>query len=124
MLNLLLAFLQPRFDPSLEADLLDDEIEEGGPDSTPLPTSAKDDEFRPFVRKLPEWNFWYASYSLVFQPVFADSWYSNFRLSAMRATVLAFVTSWFSMFDVPVFWPILVLYFCVLFALTMRRQIQ
>jgi hypothetical protein len=57
VLNLLLAFLQPRFDPSLEADLLDDEIEEGGPDATPLPTSA-DDEFRPFVRRLPEWSFW------------------------------------------------------------------
>ena len=29
LLNLLLAFLQPRFDPSLEEDLLADEIEEG-----------------------------------------------------------------------------------------------
>ena len=28
------------------------------------------------------------------------------------------------MFDVPVYWPILVVYFFVLFALTMRRQIQ
>lgn len=57
MLNLLLAFLQPRFDPSLEADLMDDEIEEGGVEEPPLP-SSRDDEFRPFVRRLPEWNFW------------------------------------------------------------------
>jgi len=28
------------------------------------------------------------------------------------------------MFDVPVYWPILVMYFCVLFVLTMRRQLQ
>ena len=56
ILNLLLAFLQPRFDPSLEADLMDDEIE-GGVEDTPLP-SSRDDEFRPFVRRLPEWNFW------------------------------------------------------------------
>ena len=28
------------------------------------------------------------------------------------------------MFDVPVYWPILVVYFFVLFLLTMRRQIQ
>lgn len=28
------------------------------------------------------------------------------------------------MFDVPVYWPILVVYWFVLFALTMRRQIQ
>ena len=57
MLNLLLAFLQPRFDPSLEADLMDDEIEGGGVEETPLP-SSRDDEFRPFVRRLPEWSFW------------------------------------------------------------------
>lgn len=56
LLNLLLAFLQPRFDPSMQEELLDDEMEEGG--ETTLPTSARDDEFRPFVRRLPEWNFW------------------------------------------------------------------
>ena len=32
--------------------------------------------------------------------------------------------SFFEMFDVPVYWPILVVYFFVLFLLTMRRQIQ
>ena len=57
LLNLLLAFLQPKFDPSLEADLQADEIEEGGEAMPSLP-SQKDDEFRPFVRRLPEWNFW------------------------------------------------------------------
>jgi hypothetical protein len=59
LLNLLLAFLQPKFDPSLQEDLLADEIEEGGEDTqaTPLP-SQRDDEFRPFVRRLPEWQFW------------------------------------------------------------------
>ena len=31
---------------------------------------------------------------------------------------------WFTAFDVPVYWPILVIYFFVLFTLTMRRQIQ
>ena len=57
LLNLLLAFLQPKFDPSLEEDLLADEIEEGGDVVSPLP-SQRDDEFRPFVRRLPEWQFW------------------------------------------------------------------
>lgn len=28
------------------------------------------------------------------------------------------------MFDIPVYWPILLIYFFILFALTMRRQIQ
>ena len=36
-----------------------DEIEEGGDAgaTSPLP-SQRDDEFRPFVRRLPEWQFW------------------------------------------------------------------
>lgn len=57
LLNLLLAFLQPKFDPSLQEDLMADEIEEGGDPVSPLP-SQRDDEFRPFVRRLPEWQFW------------------------------------------------------------------
>ena len=60
LLNLLLAFLQPKFDPSLQDDLLADEIEEGATDSGPALPSQRDDEFRPFVRRLPEWQFWYA----------------------------------------------------------------
>ncbi|KAH8115345.1 retrieval of early ER protein Rer1 [Phellopilus nigrolimitatus] len=104
LLNLLLAFLQPKFDPSLEADLTADEIEEGGTESdAPVLPSQKDDEFRPFVRRLPEWNFW---------------------LSSTRATVIALFCTFSESFDIPVYWPILVVYFCILFALTMRRQIQ
>ncbi|KAH7927447.1 retrieval of early ER protein Rer1 [Leucogyrophana mollusca] len=103
LLNLLLAFLQPKFDPSLQDDLLADEIEEGGSEETPTLPSQRDDEFRPFVRRLPEWQFW---------------------LSATRATLISILCTTSEMFDVPVYWPILVIYFCVLFALTMRRQIQ
>jgi len=59
LLNLLLAFLQPKFDPSIQDDLLADEIEEGGSESNaPVLPSQRDDEFRPFVRRLPEWQFW------------------------------------------------------------------
>jgi len=118
LLNLLLAFLQPRFDPSLQEDLIADEIEEGGPatmsgvdDSEGLGSNlggmglgrGGDDEFRPFVRRLPEWQFW---------------------LSATRASIIALLCTTSEIFDVPVYWPILVCYFFVLFALTMRRQIQ
>ncbi|KAJ8475079.1 hypothetical protein ONZ51_g6782 [Trametes cubensis] len=103
LLNLLLAFLQPKFDPSLQDDLLADDLEEGAEGTaSPLP-SQRDDEFRPFVRRLPEWQFW---------------------LSATRATLISIVCSFFEMFDVPVYWPILVVYWFVLFLLTMRRQIQ
>ncbi|KJA27792.1 hypothetical protein HYPSUDRAFT_34941 [Hypholoma sublateritium FD-334 SS-4] len=102
LLNLLLAFLQPKFDPSLQDDLMADEIEEGGDPVSPLP-SSRDDEFRPFVRRLPEWQFW---------------------LSATRATIIAIFCTTSEVFDVPVYWPILVVYFFTLFALTLRRQIQ
>ena len=67
-MNLFLAFLQPRFDPSLQDDLLADELEEGEEASTsPLP-SQRDDEFRPFVRRLPEWQFWCVFYAFFCPP--------------------------------------------------------
>ena len=50
-----LAFLSPKFDPALE-----DEMDDEGPS---LPTKA-DEEFKPFIRRLPEFKFWYF-YNLV-----------------------------------------------------------
>jgi hypothetical protein len=94
LLNLFLAFLQPKFDPSLEQDT---EMEEG-PASLPV---KQDEEFRPFIRRLPEFKFW---------------------LSATRATAISFVCSWFSVFDIPVFWQILVIYWIILFTLTSKSQ--
>ncbi|KAL1992202.1 hypothetical protein VTN49DRAFT_4234 [Thermomyces lanuginosus] len=98
LLNLFLAFLQPKFDPSLTQD---EGLEDGEGAST-LPTK-QDDEFRPFVRRLPEFKFWHA---------------------ATRATLIAFFCTFFDFFDIPVFWPVLVMYWLILFVLTMRRQIQ
>lgn len=87
-LNLLLGFLSPQVDPEL--------------DGPTLPRS-NDEEFRPFVRKLPEFKFW---------------------LHSTRATLFSVFATFIPAFDVPVFWPILVLYFIVLFTVTMKRQIQ
>ena len=61
-----------------------------------LPTK-QDEEFRPFIRRLPEFKFWHA---------------------ATRAVAIAFVCSWFEIFNVPVFWPVLVMYWFMLFILT------
>ena len=66
-----------------------------------LPTKGSD-EFKPFIRRLPEFKFWY---------------------SFTKAFCIAFVMTFFSAFDVPVFWPILLCYWIALFVLTMRRQI-
>lgn len=46
------------------------------------------------------------------------------RLSIIRAFVIGFLMTFFEVFDVPVFWPILLFYWVMLFLLTMRKQIQ
>ena len=88
VLNLLIGFLSPQMDPETEGSV--------------LPTS-RDDEFRPFIRRLPEFKFWY---------------------SLTKAFCVAFFLTFFSVFNIPVFWPILLLYFIALFFLTMKRQIK
>jgi hypothetical protein len=94
-LNLLVLFLSPLNDPELEGA----EDEDEGP-SLPM---AADDEHRPFVPKLPEFKFWY---------------------KMTRAVVISFVLTMTRLTDIPVFWPILLMYFVVLTFLTMKRRIQ
>ncbi|XP_024016222.1 protein RER1A [Eutrema salsugineum] len=92
VLNLLIGFLSPLVDPELDDTS----------DGPMLPTKGSD-EFKPFIRRLPEFKFWY---------------------SMTKAFFIAFVMTFFSFFDIPVFWPILLCYWIALFALTMRRQIS
>lgn len=101
LLNLFLAFISPKFDPSLEADT---DMEDGVPagQASSLPTK-NDQEFKPFVRRLPEFKFWYA---------------------ATRAVLIGFICCWSEIFNLPVFWPVLVVYWLILVFLTMRKQIQ
>ena len=79
--------------------MADEDTENG---EAQLPTSSNQ-EFKPFIRRLPEFKFWH---------------------SATRATVMSLVASFIPIFDIPVFWPILLVYFCLLTFFTMRRQIQ
>lgn len=51
------------------------------------------------------------------------SYFCHCRYAITKAFCVAFVMTFFSMFDVPVFWPILLCYWLVLFVLTMKRQI-
>ncbi|OCT72622.1 hypothetical protein XELAEV_18035603mg [Xenopus laevis] len=92
-LNLFIAFLSPKVDPSLMED------SDEGPS---LPTK-QNEEFRPFIRRLPEFKFWH---------------------SATKGVVVAMGCTFFDAFNVPVFWPILVMYFIMLFCITMKRQIK
>ncbi|KAI7697988.1 hypothetical protein SSS_07721 [Sarcoptes scabiei] len=93
-LNMLIAFLTPKIDPAIY-DFEEDE----GPS---LPTSANE-EFRPFIRRLPEFKFWYSS---------------------TIATLISLICTFFEFCNIPVFWPILLLYFIILFGITMKRQIR
>lgn len=67
-----------------------------------LPSQMKDGE-RIFTRRVPEFKFWWSS---------------------MKAILICTMMTFFKIFDVPVFWPILLIYFCALFFLTMKRQIK
>ncbi|KAL8528741.1 hypothetical protein ACS0TY_006266 [Phlomoides rotata] len=88
LLNLVVAFLSPQEDPELS--------------NVPALPIRSSEEFRPFVRRLPEFQFWY---------------------SITKAFCIAFVLTFFSIFDVPVFWPILLFYWVMLCTVMLRRQL-
>ena len=61
------------------------------------------EEFKPFQRKIKEYTFW----------------------SMVCGTLLFSIPmTFFKAIDIPVFWPLLLAYFILIFALVMRRQIQ
>ncbi|RYR78734.1 hypothetical protein Ahy_A01g003592 isoform A [Arachis hypogaea] len=115
LLNLLIGFLSPQVDPEIQS------LSEG----PTLPTRSND-EFRPFVRRLPEFKFWQKLAFFVHGILGGGCRAVVFtvRYSITKAFCIAFVMTFFSAFDVPVFWPILLFYWVVLFTLTMRRQIS
>ncbi|CAA2970029.1 protein RER1B-like [Olea europaea var. sylvestris] len=90
ILNLLTGFMSPKDDPELEAL-----------DGTSLPTKDSD-EFRPFIRRLPEFKFWYA---------------------ITKAFCVAFLMTFISVLNIPVYWPTLFFFWVFLFLLTMKQQI-
>ena len=73
LLNQFILFLTPVVVDDLE---MDDE------DEPHLPTKS-DEEFRPFMRRLPEFKFWYTTY---------------------KSLVISIVCTFFELFDIPVFW--------------------
>ncbi|RLN73216.1 hypothetical protein BBJ28_00015163 [Nothophytophthora sp. Chile5] len=88
LLNLFIGFLSPQVDTESDGPLL---------------PHKQSEEFRPFTRRVPEFQFWYSTF---------------------KATVVSLLMTLSSAFDIPVFWPILLIYFLALFALTMKRQIK
>ncbi|KAK3022321.1 hypothetical protein RJ639_046179 [Escallonia herrerae] len=150
ILNLLIQFLSPRVDPGLETAA---ESNDG-----PILPVRSSDEYRPFVRRLPEFKFWLKMFSKMNNDEFImhespgvildvvllvyagghgilaqlgrgivklihDAYIMIWYLMT-KAFCIAFLMTFFAIFDVPVFWPILLIYWVVLFFLTMRKQIE
>lgn len=86
--NCLVLFLSPKLDPELY-----------GRDVLP---SATDDDYRPFVRKLPEFVLWQ-------------------RL--MMCAVIVHVATLFPFLDPPVYGPLLLVYLIIVVALSFRARI-
>ncbi|CAM8881344.1 unnamed protein product [Rhodiola kirilowii] len=88
-LHLFIAFISPQVDPEME-----------GPG---LPTKGSD-EFRPFVRRLPEFTFWYG---------------------LTMAFCISFVLTFFDALDVyDKYWPGLLIYWFILFVYMMKGRIM
>ena len=94
LLNQFILFLTPKQESMVDED--DDDA-----DRLHLPTKS-DEEFRPFIRRLPEFKFWYATF---------------------KALIISLILTLFSIFDIPVLWPMLLIYFFILFVLTMRQRL-
>jgi hypothetical protein len=91
LLNLFIGFLTPAL-----GDLEDEE------NDVPVLPVNDSDEFKPFIRKVPEFQFWW-----------------NFTVGV----IVGLTCTFFDAFNVPVYWPILVIYFVFLLIFTLRRQI-
>lgn len=107
LLNQFLLFLSPKFDMTLQQEQTNDALEAGEDEEYNDPSlykkSITEKEFRPFIRKLPEFKFWN---------------------KAVTGVVICLFLTMFNILDLPVFWPILVVYFILLTFLTMKAQIQ
>lgn len=109
LLNSFIGFISPLNEPEESQNTVEEEEE-----ITNLPTGENnptlnnqprenEEEFRPFQRKVKEFEFW----EILF-------------ISFLIGDILTF----FPFFDIPVYWPILLAYFILLFIFTMRQQIS
>ena len=91
-LNSFIGFISPLEDP-------EDNLNE---DNSFLP-QKNNEEFKPFHRKVKEYQFWNVLFLTLFISIFL---------------------TFFDCFDIPVFWPLLLVYFILIFLLTMKNQIK
>lgn len=104
LLQALVMFLSPAVDPATQRDSTGILGETGRAGGLMAGQGADDgEEFRPFVRRLPEFKFW---------------------LTATKAVCISTLATFFSALNIEVFVPILVAYAIMLFCLTARKQVM
>jgi hypothetical protein len=69
----------------------------------PSAGAGKDAEYKPFLPKVQEFKLW---------------------LVMFRMSVVCFLLTFFEIFDLPVYWPVLVIYFIALFVTQMSERIR
>jgi len=92
LLNRFIGFLSP----AQNLDLV------SGDNESLLPLS-NNEEFRPFLRRVPEFSFWQ---------------------DCMLSMIFANLATFFPILDMPVYWPILLVYWIVLFVTMMKDRID
>lgn len=139
VLNLFIGFLTPQ---GMSADVDTDE---------PVLPTKDSEEFKPFVRKLPEFKVspragcGCGRYAMTLAPPARSACAgrrdalltgasaaptphshpsSQFWYSISKAFVIASFMTLFPFFDIPVFWPILLMYWLLLVGMTMKKQIK
>lgn len=95
LLHGLIVFLTPKNEDI--PDIFDDV------DTEFEPPANIDNEFRPFIRRLPEFQFW---------------WFF------LRLVGMAFTATFFDIFDIPACVPVLIVYFAVILILTVRGLLR
>ncbi|CAG9326196.1 unnamed protein product [Blepharisma stoltei] len=85
-----------RFLTPIMSDMEDEESD------NPVLPMRETNEYKPFIRKLGEFSFW---------------------KNTLIGTLISIICTFIEALNFEIFWPVLVIYFLVLFVATMRRQI-
>ena len=99
-LNSFIGFISPIVDP--EDDAINFDTNTSSSSSSYLPQNNSE-EFKPFQRKVKEFHLWEAMFYTL---------------------VVSNIITFFPVFDIPVYWPLLLFYFVIVFILTMKHQIK
>ena len=83
------------------------------------PFSQDPDEYKPVIRNLSEFKYWFFSFFFFF--FFITEIIQTHRQYLILVILLSNICISFDIFDLPVFWPFLLFYFVILSIVTCKR---